>query len=149
MAEWTRFGTNVLIGGGSGVADQLLQNQDDKRAAARQAAGQKLGIMSQYGTLLNYVTPILGIGAIAMGWLKGDWATRVAVAGSQLAGRKGTWQMTKRKETPGYAFTGWHRNPALEQQRQQQLEAARQAALAAAREAAGYNNISPGDQLLT
>lgn len=105
MAEWTKVGANVLVGAGAGVGDQLIQDWDTKREEER---GERLGIMKQGGTYYNYGVPILAILAAAFNFLRGDWATRAIVAGSQLAGRKATWQITQRKATP---WKGWKRNP--------------------------------------
>ncbi len=85
--NWVKVGTDVVVGGAVGAADQFVQNADDKRGA--------VGIMARYGTYLNYGVPILGILGAAMGWLKGDWATRAVLSGSQLAGRKLTHRFTK------------------------------------------------------
>lgn len=119
--EWVKVGTDVAVGGGVGAVDQLVQDQDEKREAAATTAGKKFGIMSQYGTYYNYGVPILAIFATALGFLKGDWATRAVVAGSQLAGRKVTKQVTKPKAA---AWTRWARG---------EQEAARQRQLAEAR----------------
>lgn len=119
--EWVKVGTNVVVGGGVGAVDQLVQNADDKRIAEK----PDLGIMSQYGTYFNYGVPILTILGTAFGLLTGDWATRAVTAGSQLAGRKVTKQVTK-KAVP---WTGWSR--------ERQLEAARKAAEAKAKRGAG------------
>jgi hypothetical protein len=128
------MGMDVLTGAGAGAVDQLIQNQDDKRAEEL-PSGETLGITRQYGTYLNYGVPILAIAASAMGWLRGDWATRAVLAGSQLAGRKVVWQVTKRKELPGYVlFTPSNRNTQLEAQKKaKQLETARREAEARAR----------------
>lgn len=118
MVNWVRVGTDVVIGGGVGAVDQLVQNEDDKRIAANPA----LGIMSQYGTYYNYGIPILAIVGAAVGWLKGDWATRLVTAGSQLAGRKVIKQVVKPSPT---AWTPWTRQKQLEAQRRTALERAR------------------------
>ena len=86
MADWMKVGMDVVVGGAAGAIDQIAQNQDDKRAEEKQTAGETLGMMQQYGTYINYGVPILAILAAGMGWLKGDWATRVCTAGAQLAG---------------------------------------------------------------
>lgn len=91
MAEWMKVGTDVVVGGGAGAIDQLLQNQDNKRMAEKPG----LSMMSQYGTYYNYGVPILAILGSAFGFLKGTWATRFIVAGSQLAGRKVALKVTK------------------------------------------------------
>ena len=104
---WVKVGTDVAVGGGVGAVDQLLQNQDEKRAAA--APEGKLAIMKQYGTYFNYGVPILSILGVAFGFLKGDWGTRAVVAGSQLAGRKITKQVTK---TAPAAYSSWQSNAA-------------------------------------
>jgi len=130
MAEWMKVGMDVVTGGAVGVVDQLLQNQDDKRAAEKLAAGTTLGMMGQYGTYYNYGLPLLAIVANAMGWVKGDWAARLTTAGSVLAGRKVTWQFTKRKEVPGYTFTRVGNAAELEARRREAEARAR--ALAAA-----------------
>jgi len=95
MGEWTKVAVSVGIGGAGGAVDQLVQNEDTKREEAK---GEKLGIMSQYGTYYNYGVPILAIVGSAFGFLKGDMATRLITMGSTLAGRKVTWQITKRGE---------------------------------------------------
>ena len=87
-ANWVAVGTDVVVGGAVGAVDQVVQNADDKRG--------DVGMMARYGTYLNYGVPILGILGTAMGWLRGDWATRVVLCGSQLAGRKVTHRFTKR-----------------------------------------------------
>ena len=106
--DWVKVGTDVGVGGVAGVGDQLIQNEDDKRAAA--APGGKLAIMKQYGTYYNYGVPLLAVVATAMGWVSGAWATRAVVAGSQLAGRKATKQITK-KATP-VPYGSWQRDAA-------------------------------------
>lgn len=104
MVEWVKVGTNVVVGGAAGAVDQLVQNADEKREAEK---GARLPTMSQYGTYYNYGVPILAVIGTAMGWLKGDWATRMLVAGSTLAGRKVTWQVTKRGSPS--AWVPWSR----------------------------------------
>lgn len=112
--EWVKVGTNVLVGGGVGAGDQLIQNWDRDRAEKK--APEKLGIMAQAGTYYNYGIPILAILGTAFGFLKGEWATRLITAGSTLAGRKVTYQVTKPEGALPY--TRWTHNRALEAQRQ-------------------------------
>lgn len=118
MVEWVKIGTSVVVGGAAGAIDQVLQNQDEKRESER---GEKLPIMSQYGTYYNYGVPILAILASAFGFLKGDMATRVITAGSTIAGRKATWHITKRERV--VAYTRWSREKQLEARRRAELEA--------------------------
>lgn len=118
MAEWVKIGADVLVGGGLGAVDQLIQNQDEKREAEK---GAKLPVLQRYGTYFNYGLPILAIIATALGHLKGDWATRLVTAGSMLAGRKATYQVAKKPA----AWTPWTRSSQLEAQRRAALEAAR------------------------
>ena len=92
-------GTDVIAGGVAGVADQLVQNQDDKRMVAAVANGKKLNAFAQYGTYLNYGVPALAVVGIGMGMIKGDWATRAAVISGQLVGRKATHAATNRGST--------------------------------------------------
>lgn len=129
MPEWTKVMMDGGTGAAVGVLDQVIQNQDDKRAAAL-PSGETMGLMKQFGTYYNYGVPILSLLATGMGWLRGDWATRVNTAGWQLAGRKIAWQFTKRKETPGYAFTRVGNAAELEARRREAEARAR--ALAAA-----------------
>lgn len=135
MVEWVKVASNVAVGGGVGAVDQLVQNADKKREEERE---EKLPIMSQYGTYFNYGVPILAILGTAFGFLKGDWATRLVTAGSQLAGRKITHQITKKNEA--VSWTPWKRDRAA------QLEARRQAALEAARRKGGARpQVDTGD----
>ncbi|MBU0778162.1 hypothetical protein KKF82_07880 [Patescibacteria group bacterium] len=111
MADWTKVGVSVAVGGGGGAIDQVVQNADVKREEEK---GEKLGIMSQYGTYYNYGVPILAILGATFGFLRGDMATRLITMGSTLAGRKVTWQITKR----GEAASPWMRgNPDGNRQR--------------------------------
>ena len=95
MANWVPIAVNVGVGGAVGAADQMLQNQDEKRRRAAESAGKKFGRWQEYGTYYNYGLPILSVFATALGFLKGAWADRAVLAGSQLAGRKVTYAMTK------------------------------------------------------
>jgi hypothetical protein len=149
MAEWSKVATNVGVGLGAGVVDQLVQNQDDKRAAEYAAKGEKLGLMKSIGTYVNYGVPILSILLSGLGYLRGDWETRALVASSQMAGRKVTWQMTARKTTPGYAFTEWTRDTggggAQEAKMRAALEKAK--ALMAAKAAGARGQIDEFSQI--
>lgn len=133
MVDWIKVGTSVGIGAGIGAADQLIQNWDEKREAE---AGVKLPVYKQAGTYFNYGFPIGAVIAAAFGFLKGEMATRLITAGSVLAGRKGTWYVTKRR---GVAWTPWTRSRALEEQRKQ----------AAARAAAEAGKKAPRPQVGT
>lgn len=115
MADWMKVGTDVAIGGGAGVIDQLLQNQDEKREAEK---GAKLGVMTQFGTYYNYGLPILAILANALGFFRGAWAERTILVGSQLAGRKVAWQFTKRKSVP---YTRWSQRQIATREPAQQV----------------------------
>lgn len=127
MVEWIKVGTDVIVGGAVGAVDQVIQNMDEKRAGEAIAKGEKEpGILAQYGTYLNYGVPILGILLAALGVLKGDWATRVVTAGSVLAGKKLTSQVTKKKAV---AWTGWQRQSQQEAQQRAALEAQQRAVL--------------------
>ncbi len=89
--DWMAVGIDVAGGAVLGAGDQLIQNEDEKR---RRTAGT-LSHWKEYGTYYNYGVPLLGIVATAMGWVKGDWVTRVIMGGAQLAGRKVTYTLTK------------------------------------------------------
>ncbi len=93
--QWIAVATDVAVGGGAGAIDQVLQNQDEKRRREAEAAGTPLTVWKHFGTYYNYGVPILAILGVAFNFLKGDWATRAVVTGSQRAGRKVTYQMTK------------------------------------------------------
>lgn len=117
--EWTKVGIDVGVGGAGGAIDQLVQNADQKR---EEAVAAPLGIMSQYGTYYNYGIPILAIIGSAFGFLKGDMATRLITMGSTLAGRKVTWQVTKRGASP------WLRSQRSESESRRLADARRRAA---------------------
>lgn len=116
MANMTKIGVDVLLGGSAGVLDQIVQNMDEKRALDARAAGKlaataKLAPMQQYGTYLNYGVPLLTVIASAMGWVRGDMETRLITAGAVLAGRKTAHTMTtgSKSSTPSAAYTAWRR----------------------------------------
>lgn len=96
--NWTPVAINVGVGGAAGVADQLAQNWDEKRLRATPT----LGIWKEGGTYLNYVLPILAVLGLAFGFLSEPWATRAVLIGSQLAGRKATYRMTKAVQSAPY-----------------------------------------------
>lgn len=133
MVRWIKVGTDVAVGGAVGVVDQLVQKKDEERMAEK----PDMGMISQYSTYYNYGVPILAILGVAFNMLKGDWATRAVVAGSQLAGRKVTKKITEKGSVP---YTNWSR--------QNQLEAARQRALVGARGARTQLNTGiPGQTI--
>lgn len=103
--EWVKVGTDVVIGGGAGVVDQLVSDYDKRRAEELQV--DRLAMLKQFGTYYNFGVPILSILGVAFGVLKGDMATRLVSVGSVLAGRKGTEQVKGRGGTVGYR--GWRR----------------------------------------
>lgn len=109
--EWVKVGMDVGVGGIAGVGDQLIQNQDDKRAAAL-PVGEKLPILKQFGTYYNYGVPLLAIFGTAFGLFKGDMATRLVTAGAQLAGRKVAYQMTVKPAAT--SWSQWRRDPEAE-----------------------------------
>ncbi|MDP2729124.1 MAG: hypothetical protein Q8O55_01420 [Dehalococcoidales bacterium] len=116
MSDWFKVGAGAVTGAVAGVADQVVQNMDEKRALDERAAGRlavdkKLPLMQQFGTYLNYGVPILTVLASAMGWVKGDVETRLVTAAGQLAGRKATHQLTTgaKSNTPSAAYTAWNR----------------------------------------
>ena len=116
MAEWQKIGVDLGIGAVAGGVDQWVQNADEKRgldarAAGTLAADKKLPVSKQIGTYYNYGVPILAVLATAMGWLKGDMATRFVTAGGQLASRKMVHQFTTGagSNVPSAAYTAWQR----------------------------------------
>ena len=123
MTDWMRVGTDVGVGGAVGVVDQLIQNRDTKKLIETPDAS----MWKQYGTYYNYGVPILAILATAFGYLRGDWATRSIVAGSQLAGRKATKQLTAESMTEAGAvpMTNWSRQGTSAAARARALAAAR------------------------
>lgn len=129
MAAWSKLGTDVVVGGVIGAADQLIENQDEKRGLEARAAGtlapdKKLPIMGRISTYYNYGVPLLALVASLMGWVRDDMETRFVTAGAQLAGRKVTHTMTTgpNSVTPSAAYSAWQR----------QASAAREAAARAA-----------------
>lgn len=121
MPEWQKAGIDLVTGGVAGGVDQWIQNADEKRGLDERAAGtlpadKKLPVTKQYGTYFNYGVPILGIIAVGMNWLRGDWATRALTIGGQLTGRKLTHQFTTTasSNTPSAAYTAWQRSQARE-----------------------------------
>lgn len=126
MTEWMKVGTDIAVGGFAGAIDQVVQNIDDTREkTARGLASTDPGYLSpdkkampmlkQIGTYVDYGVPLLGIGMVAMGVVKGDMATRLLAAGGQMAGRKITHQVTAK--VPAKRYTVWERvgqkTPAL------------------------------------
>ena len=107
--DWVKMGTGAVAGGAAGAVDQVVQNRDDKEedrrhklpapTATAPSPGylkptEKLPMLSRYGTYYNYGVPLLAVGAVAMGALKGDMALMALTAGGQLAGRQLTHSVT-------------------------------------------------------
>ncbi len=113
--DWVKTGTGIVAGGAAGAVDQLVQNRDDKEEDRRHklATGapgylkpaDKLPMTARFGTYYNYGVPLVAVGAVAMGALKGDTALMALTSGGQLAGRQLTHTMTV-KARPIVA--GWH-----------------------------------------
>jgi hypothetical protein len=115
QGDWMRFGIDFGLGAAGGVVDQIVQNVDEKREADAHA---KTAVMKQIGTYVNYGLPLLNVVGVATGFLKGDWATRTTVMTAQLAGRKATWQISKRNRVVTYGV--WTREDAALQKAAQE-----------------------------
>jgi hypothetical protein len=126
MADWKKIGVDGGIGLLAGAADQAIQVFDEKRANEARAKGtlaqgKKMPMLKEIGTYVNFGLPILDIAAVAMGWVKGDMATRLTTASFQLAGRKATHRMMYKTTTdpnnPNWpvavAYTPWQRQMAI------------------------------------
>ena len=136
MAEWMKVGTNLVVGGVAGGMDQWIQNADEKRGLDARALSptdpnylepdKKLPVMKQFGTYFDYGIPLLGVIAVGMNWLKGDWATRALTIGGQLTGRKLTHQFTTGagSNVPSAAYTAWQRQRAMGSEAQYRQQAA-------------------------
>ena len=96
--NWTPVVMDVGVGGGAGVADQIVQNWDEKR----KREDPTLSRWKEGGTYLNYGVPIIAVLALAFGFVREPWASRAVLAGSQLAGRKATYTMTKAAQSAPY-----------------------------------------------
>lgn len=96
--NWMPVVTNAGVGGGAGVADQFVQNWDEKR----KRADPTLSRWKEGGTYLNYGVPIAAVFALAFGLLREPWASRAVLVGSQLAGRKATYTLTKAAQSAPY-----------------------------------------------
>ena len=115
--DWVKVGTQAGIGAAVGVADQLVQNQDNKRTVAIEATGQKMPMLKQYGTYLNYGGALVAAGLVGFGAVKGELAASLVTAGFQLAGRKATHQLTNKTtlgSRPRSSAYGWERLAAQE-----------------------------------
>ncbi|MDD5510685.1 MAG: hypothetical protein PHI12_07745 [Dehalococcoidales bacterium] len=105
MPNWTKVVTNVGIGGAAGVADNLAQSYDEKRAMEYAAAnpGKALSMWKQFGTYLNFLAPAAGVAAIAFMRMSDENQMRIALVGGQLAGRKAAhrwWKVTGAPVSP-------------------------------------------------
>ena len=98
MRSWTPVVVDVAVGGVAGVADQMVQNWDEKRRRAEPT----LGFWQQGGTYLNYGVPIIALLSMAMGWGSEAVTSKGLLVGSQLAGRKATYTITKAAQSAPY-----------------------------------------------
>lgn len=113
MPEWKAIGISVGTGAVAGVADQLIQNMDEKKKREDVAAGRASSIWKQIGTYYNYGLPIVIIAAAAAGALKGAWLERMLPIAGQLAGRKVTAQVSKvQQAAPWRPYSPAPRSPA-------------------------------------
>lgn len=93
MANWMKIGQDLGVGGVAGVLDQILQEEDEKRAKTflakpENAAKKTMPVLNQYGTYFNYGLPIVTVVATAMGYLNGPLQTEMLTASGALVGRK-------------------------------------------------------------
>ncbi len=88
--DFKKVGTNVVIGGIAGVADNMAQTYDEKRALEYAAAnpGKSLSFWRQFGTYLNFGLPIAGVVAANFVRMSDENLARISLVGGQLAGRK-------------------------------------------------------------
>jgi hypothetical protein len=131
--DWVKMGEDLGVGLVAGAADQFVQNKDDDRAKAKSTETPvgELAMQSQYSTYLNFGLPILDVVAVAMGWLKGEWATRMTTVSGQLVGRKLVHKFSSEKHLKGYpgsdnsvgysASSGYERARELEARRQKEI----------------------------
>lgn len=106
MSDWKAIGTSLGTGAVAGVLDQVLMNQDEKKKREAAAGGESLSIFKQMGTYYNYVLPMGIVVAAAAGAIKGAWLDRLVTIAGQLAGRKGTAQVTKAAQSaPWKSYT--------------------------------------------
>jgi hypothetical protein len=89
----------IGTGAAVGVADQLIQNRDERAKRNAAAAGETLSMWKEVGTYYNYGLPVAVVLASAMGWLPGIWQERLAVAAGAVAGRKATFTLTKAQQS--------------------------------------------------
>lgn len=100
MPEWVKVGTDLGVGAAGGVLSKLAENADTKKQATQPT--KALGFFEKMGNWVDYGVPILGVAGSLLGFLRGDWETRVLVAGGTLAGRRVTGEMTKPKSAAGW-----------------------------------------------
>ena len=108
MPDWVKVGTDVVVGGGVGVVDKLVENFDIDRESK---ATKPLTMIQKAQTYYDYGVPILAIVGVGTGILRGDMATRLVTAGAQLAGRQVTKEVTKEKPLSWHQWTKEEVNP--------------------------------------
>jgi len=102
MADWMKVGVDVVVGGGVGVVDKLVENYDTDKESKATAP---LTVMQKAATYFDYGVPILAIAGVATNFVRGDMATRLVTAGAQLAGRQITKEVTKTKPATWHQWT--------------------------------------------
>lgn len=117
--DWVKMGTGIVAGGAAGAVDQMVQNRDDKEEDRRHKLAttvpgylkpeEKLPMTARFGTYYNFGVPLVAVGAVAMGALKGDTALMALTAGGQLAGRQLTHSMTVKARPVVAGYTVWNR----------------------------------------
>jgi hypothetical protein len=134
QANWKALGIAAAIGSGAGVADQLVQNYDEKRALkyralpandpAYVAPDKKMPLMKEIGTYVDFGLPLLDVVAVAAGWVKGPMADVLITAAFQMAARKLTHRLSTKSTSavPAAAYTALAAQmAAAARQAQQQL----------------------------
>ena len=81
--DWKETGIDLGVGAVAGVADQVVQNWDDKREANAHA---KLPFFKQAGSYVNFLLPVVNLGLVAAGMVKGQVGS--ANHGSQCSARR-------------------------------------------------------------
>ena len=106
MTNFVKVGSDVGVGAAAGVIDQLAQNWDNKR---EEESGEKLTVFKQAGTYVNYGVPLAALALTVFG-MDNEWTSRALIAGSTMAGRKATYQMTK--QSSAVTFRKFKRLPS-------------------------------------
>jgi len=97
--NWKEISVDMGYGAAAGVADQVVQRMDSKRATDKGVPQLKWN--QRWGTYFNYGVPLLAVIGVTSGMIRNPvTTTRLLTLSGELAGRQATMAFQNKSGTP-------------------------------------------------